>query len=275
MAMNLIRGLLGRCLILGAIMTAAPATASGDLLVAPTRVVLNGGGSAEIVLSNIGNEAATYRIGLELRRMGPEGDFAEVSEAEANQAERTAMDMLRYAPKRITLLPGQPQAIRLSARPGPDVPDGEYRVHMSFRAIPPALSAEALQAQATSGQLAIELTPIYGITIPIFIRKGLLEGAAALANPRLRSEADRTWLELDLTRTGNRSVYGDIIGKRDGADLFLAKGIAIYPEVGARTVRIPLTADQALRARGTLQIEYREPVESGGKLIAATTTTVR
>lgn len=45
------------------------ARAQGDLLVAPTRIVINGGGGAEVVLSNIGAETATYRIGLELRRM--------------------------------------------------------------------------------------------------------------------------------------------------------------------------------------------------------------
>lgn len=260
---------------LAATISSVPALAQGDLLVAPTRVIINGGGNAEVVLSNIGSQAATYRIGVELRRMEPDGDFADVTEAEASVAEKAALEMLRYAPKRITLLPGQPQAIRLSARPAPELPDGEYRVHMSFRAVPPALSPEAAQEQVASGQLAIRLTPVYGITIPVFIRKGRLEAGATIANPRLGGNATAKWLELDMRRTGQRSVYGEILGKRGSEQIFLIKGVAIYPEVQGRSVRIPLTAEQISKLNGPVRIEYRELPENGGQLIAEITSSVR
>jgi len=260
---------------LASALSAVPAAAQGDLLVAPTRVIINGGGNAEVVLSNIGSQAATYRIGVELRRMEPDGDFADVTEAEANATEKAALEMLRYAPKRITLLPGQPQAIRLSARPAPELPDGEYRVHMSFRAVPPALSPEAAQEQATAGQLAIRLTPVYGITIPVFIRKGRLEAGATIANPRLGGNATSKWLELDMRRTGQRSVYGEILGKRGSEQVFQIKGVAIYPEVQGRSVRIPLTAEQIAKLNGPIRIEYRELPENGGQLIAEITSVVR
>ena len=254
---------------------ATPAAAQGDLLVAPTRVVLNGGGNAEVVLSNIGSQPATYRIGVELRRMEADGNFADVTEAEANATEKAALEMLRYAPRRITLLPGQPQSIRLSARPAPELPDGEYRVHMSFRAVPPALSPEAAQEQAAAGQLSIRLTPIYGITIPVFIRKGRLEAGATITNPRLVRTATNTVLELDMRRTGQRSVFGEILGKRGSEQVFQIKGIAIYPEVEGRTVKIPLTADQLGKLKGPVRIEYREMPENGGQLIAEVTSAIQ
>ncbi len=260
---------------LAAVLGATPAAAQGDLLVAPTRVILNGGGNAEVVLSNIGNQAATYRIGVELRRMEPDGDFTDVTETEANATEKAALEMLRYAPKRITLLPGQPQAIRLSARPAAELPDGEYRVHMSFRAVPPTLAPEAAQAGLASGQVAIRLTPVYGITIPVFIRKGRLEAGATIANPRLGGTATARWLELDMRRTGQRSVYGEILGKRGSEQIFAIKGIAIYPEVAGRSVRIPLTVEQAAKLTGPVRIEYRELPENGGQLIAEIVSTVR
>ena len=265
----------GLAMVVAAGAASPVAAQGGDLLVAPTRVIINGAGNAEVVLSNIGSQAATYRIGVELRRMEPDGDFADVTEAEASAAEKAALEMLRYAPKRITLLPGQPQAIRLSARPAADLPDGEYRVHMSFRAIPPALSPEAAQDQAVAGQLAIRLTPVYGITIPVFIRKGRLDAGATIANPRLGSNAGAKWLELDLHRTGQRSVYGEILGKRGNEQVFALKGVAIYPEVQGRSVRIPLTAEQIGKLTGPIRIEYRELPENGGQLIAAVTSTVR
>jgi P pilus assembly chaperone PapD len=254
---------------------ATPAAAQGDLLVAPTRVVLNGGGNAEVVLSNIGSQPATYRIGVELRRMEADGNFADVTEAEANATEKAALEMLRYAPRRITLLPGQPQSIRLSARPAPELPDGEYRVHMSFRAVPPALSPEAAQEQAAAGQLSIRLTPIYGITIPVFIRKGRLEAGATITNPRLVRTATNTVLELDMRRTGQRSVFGEILGKRGSEQVFQIKGIAIYPEVEGRTVKIPLSADQLGKLKGPVRIEYREMPENGGQLIAEVTSAIQ
>ena len=37
----------------------------GDLLVAPTRVVLDGRKGAEIILNNIGEEPATYRVSID------------------------------------------------------------------------------------------------------------------------------------------------------------------------------------------------------------------
>ena len=53
-----------------ALLSPAPVAAGvGDLLVAPTRIVLNGSRGTEIVLSNIGDDVATYRISVELRRM--------------------------------------------------------------------------------------------------------------------------------------------------------------------------------------------------------------
>ena len=246
----------------------APAAAQGDLLVAPTRVIVSGAGSSEVVLSNIGNTAATYRISLELRRMEADGNFKEVTETEATPAEKAALEMVRHAPRRITLMPGQPQAVRISARPAPELPDGEYRVHMSFRAVPPAVAPEdaAREAAAAGGGLTIKLTPVYGITIPVFVRKGNLEGKAGIANAQLvRSE-------LDMTRSGQRSVYGELIGKSpSGEVLFNMRGVAVYAELTRRSVRVPIASDQLARLRGPVRIEYRELPENGGQLLADTT----
>lgn len=261
-----------------AILTAAaaafsslPAAAQGDLLVAPTRVVINNGGQAEVVLSNIGAKPATYRISLELRRMDETGDFSDIEEAAANPAERAALDMIRYAPRRITLLPGQPQAVRISVRPPAELPDGEYRVHMSFRAVPDATPADAAPAPGSDTGVSIRLTPIYGITIPVFVRKGRLEAAAALGNARLVRNERGAYVELDMSRSGQRSVYGELIGKGPrGEVLFNLRGVAVYPEVNRRKVFVPLNAEQLAKLKGPVKIEYRELPENGGALLAET-----
>ena len=115
---------------------AAPAEAGvGDLLVAPTRIILDGRRGTEIVLNNVGDEPATYRISVEFRRMTADGQLVDVSEP--TPQEKAAADMIVYAPRRVTLAPHEPQSIRIAARPPQGLPDGEYRVHLLFRAIPP------------------------------------------------------------------------------------------------------------------------------------------
>lgn len=264
---------LRRLLVAGAALAtilAAPAQAQGDLLVAPTRVVINQGGSAEVVLSNIGSQPATYRISAELRRMDEEGDFAEIKEADANPAEKAALAMVTFAPRRITLLPGQPQSVRIAVRPPEGLADGEYRVHMNFRAIPAAQAPEEAPAAETGG-LSIRLVPVYGITIPVFLRRGRLEGGASLANPRLLKTSYGTFVELDMNRTGQRSVYGALIGKNArGEVLFDLKGIAIYSEINHRKVQIPVPPEAQAKLTGPVKIEYRELPENGGALLAET-----
>src|SRR5438034_11058906 len=89
----------------------SPAEAGiGDLLVAPTRIVLDGRKGAEIVLNNIGEEPAVYRVSIEFRRMDQDGGLNDVPQPTAD--DQKAADMIIYAPRRVTLAPHEPQAIR-------------------------------------------------------------------------------------------------------------------------------------------------------------------
>ncbi|MEO0906391.1 MAG: molecular chaperone [Pseudomonadota bacterium] len=253
---------------------AAPVQAQGDLLVAPTRVILDGSRGTEVILSNIGSEEATYRIGLELRRMLENGRLEPVERADANAGEEAALEMIRYAPRRITLPPGQPQAVRIAARPGADLEDGEYRVHMSFKAIPrPVDVSENVEpAQGVS----VQLIPIYGVTIPIIVRQGRLEAQVALSDPALVQGEDGPELVVSINRSGEASAYGVLTITKPGLDepLVSLRGIAVYPELNAREVRIRLTPEQAAALRGPVRIEYRDTPNVGGGLIAAIDTMV-
>ena len=106
----------------------------GDLLVAPTRIILDGRRGTEIILNNIGDDVATYRVSVELRRMKPDGTLEIVTAP--NARETAAEAMILYAPRKVTLPPNQPQSIRVNAR----APAGPRRRRISrpllFRAIP-------------------------------------------------------------------------------------------------------------------------------------------
>ena len=254
-------------------LAAAPAQAGmGDLLVAPTRVVLDGRRGTEVILNNIGDETATYRITVELRRMTPDGKLVDVELA--NDKEKAAQEMLLYAPRRVTLPPKQPQAIRLSARAPQGLPDGEYRVHMLFRAVPPPRPQAA--PQKVEG-VSFALTPIYGVTIPVIVRLGSLQAKAGIANVRKVTEDGKSAVALDLSRAGDRSTFGEVrILKAGVADpIAIMRGVAVYTELNQRSVVIPIDPAQAANASGQVTVQYVEPTDTGPVTIAETTAVLR
>jgi hypothetical protein len=252
-----------------ALLMPSAGSAQGDLLIAPTRLVLDGRRGGEVILANQGNEPETYRVSLELRRMDENGNLVPVAEADANATEKAALAMIRYAPRRVTLPPSQPQAIRISARPGADLPDGEYRVHMSFAALPKV--QPVTDAPADKSGIAIKLIPVYGIVMPIIVRKGTLTVTAGLANPRIVHGPHGDLFSVDMTRSGTESVYGDLLVYPQGAKdpAFIARGIGVYPEIGTRHATFPLTPEQATALKGQDRIEFREAPENGGALITS------
>ncbi len=248
---------------------ASPALASGDLLVAPTRIILDGSRGTEVVLNNIGSAPATYRISLEIKRMTAAGGLDEVAEENATPAERAALDMIVFSPRRVTLPPNQPQVVRVGVRVPQGLPPGEYRAHMLFRAVPDTVPAAAAQARSASTGVSIALTPIYGITIPVIVRMGDLGAEAVIGDAWVSESAEGPAFNFDLSRTGNRSVYGDIEVTRPGVaePLLVARGIAVYPEVSARKVSLRVPDEVAAKLKGPVNIRYSEVREICGGTI--------
>jgi P pilus assembly chaperone PapD len=252
----------------------AAQAAGGDLLVAPTRILLDGARGTEVILSNIGADTATYRISLQLRRMAPDGSIEEIDPATASERENKAVSMISYAPRKVVLAPNQPQAVRIGLRAPADLADGEYRVHMLFRAIP---DAKPVTATGTSTQgLSIALTPIYGVTIPVIIRKGSLQATAGIANPKIEVIDGTKALSLSLTRKGTRSTYGAIRVLKPGQakPVFETRGVAVYPEVEQRRVNLALTDEQAAALTGPATVQYIEDPEAGGRVMAEVKTVI-
>ena len=246
----------------------------GDLLVAPTRIVLDGRRGAEVILNNIGDEPATYRVSVEFLRMTENGDLIDVTTP--TDADKKAEDMIIYAPRKVALAPREPQAIHLVARPPQGLPDGEYRVHLLFRAIPPATPVVQATGEAPKG-VQFKLTPVYGVTIPVIVRLGNLQAAAGIANVHLEKKDGAPAIGLDLTRAGTRSTYGEVRVLKAGFKDPIAdqKGIAIYTEVGKRHVSLPIPETSRAAANGTVTVEYIETYDDGTHLLAQTQAELR
>jgi hypothetical protein len=255
---------------------ASPARAGiGDLLVAPTRIVLDGRRGAEVILNNIGDEPATYRVSVQFRRMTEDGGLDDVEEP--NATDKIAEDMIVYAPRRVTLAPHQPQAIRIAARPPEGLPDGEYRVHMLFRAIPAPTPIVAAAAQEPVKGIHFELTPIYGVTIPIIVRLGNLEATAGIANVHLEKKDGEPVVALDLSRSGTRSTYGEVRVLKAGVKdpIAIQKNVAIYTEITHRRVAVALSDAYKGEVAGPVTVQYVETFDDGSHVIAETQAVLR
>jgi P pilus assembly chaperone PapD len=246
----------------------------GDLLVAPTRIVLDGRKGAEVILNNIGDEPATYRVSVEFRRMTEAGELVDVTTP--TDADKRAEDMIVYAPRKVTLAPHEPQAIRIVARAPQGLPDGEYRVHMLFRAIPPATPVIQTPGEQPKG-VQFKLTPVYGVTIPVIVRLGNLEASAGIANVHLEKKDGAPAIGLDLTRQGTRSTYGEVrvlkAGHKD--PIAVMKGVAVYTEVGKRHVSLLIPDSAKAAANGEVTVEYLETFDDGSHLLAQTQAVLR
>ena len=263
--------ILGAAALAGTAFTqSSPAHAGvGDLLVAPTRIVLDGRGGSEIILNNIGEEPATYRISVELRRMTPDGRLEEVKDPTAT--DKIAQDMIMYNPRRVTLPPNQPQSIRIAARAPQGLADGEYRVHLLFRAIPKPTPVAAAAADAPKG-LSFAITPIYGVTIPVIVRLGQLQVQAGIANVRLDQQEGKKAVSLELTRSGQRSTFGEVRVLKPGVKdpIAIQRSVAVYTDIGSRKLSVPIDESFKGDVRGPVTVQYVETFIDGNRTIAET-----
>ncbi|MBV9527532.1 fimbria/pilus periplasmic chaperone [Sphingomonas sp.] len=257
---------------------ATPAAAGiGDLLVAPTRIVLDGRKGAEVILNNIGDEPATYRVSVEFRRMTEDGNLVDVTEPTAD--DKAAEDMIVYAPRRVTLAPHQPQSIRIAARAPAGLADGEYRVHMLFRAIPPATPVAPTPANSDGSGKGVhfQLIPVYGVTIPVIVRLGNLQATAGIANVRFDKVQGKPVVDLDLSRSGARSTFGDVKVLKAGVKdpIAIQKAVAVYKEVGVRHLSVPLDGAFQGDPRGPVTVQYVETFDDGSHVLAQTDAVLR
>lgn len=243
----------------------------GDLLVAPTRVVFDARTrSAQLTLLNTGTAPASYRLTYVRMEMNGKGEVKEI----AADGPSVAEDMIRYAPQQITLEPGVQQTVRLLVNRPATLPDGEYRAHLLIRAVPreEAALAEADPQQPTG--VAIKLTPVYGVSIPLMVRQGETPSTPGFSRVVLAREPDgRTLLKFGLQRIGGKeSVFGNVQitqvapGARD-VKVAEWRGVAVYPPLPERDMEIPLGPLQ-VPPGSTLRLAFVHPEK--GSVLAET-----
>lgn len=239
-----------------------PALAQGDLMIMPKRIVFDGSQrSQEINLANTGNDTAVYAISFINYKMTETGNFEQIEEPEEGQ--RFAEGFLRYFPRRVSLAPNEAQTIRVQLTRTGNLEPGEYRSHMYFRAVDDEAALGEENAEEAEG-ISINIKTVFGISIPVIIRQGQSTTQIDLSEIELHTEAETPKLSLEINRSGNMSVYGNLkvthIAPGGAAtEIGLVKGISVYTPNDTRSFSLELRkADLVDLSTGKLQIEYSE-----------------
>ncbi|MFN7970844.1 MAG: hypothetical protein U0166_00580 [Acidobacteriota bacterium] len=212
-------------------------------------------------------------------RMSEDGRIG-LAEGDPDPAETVAQALVRFSPRQVTLEPGEIQTVRLQLRKPADLAAGEYRIHLVLREVPDVVEPPGGDT-APASAMSIELTPVYGICIPLIVRQGETEATVSLSNMRLISASAKDAaprLAFTIHRHGNRSVYGDLQATALGPDgkarvIGLQKGLAVYVPNATRNVDMPLAL--ALDARAIASTIHLSYVSGDGQLLAATDLATR
>ncbi len=216
---------------------------AAQLYIHPTLVELSSSKrSATVNIINRGDAAGVFTIAWVDYAMTVEGGLT----ASEQRAAWSLQPHVRHSPRRVTLLPGETQLIKIALRHGKDVPEGEYYSHLKVLTLNDELDASSNPREARN---AAERRPVTiearsAIAVPVIWRNSRAAPRAAIASVRLDTELSE--LSVDVQRVGGLSTRGYLHVYRtasDGSRHALAEPVplVIYPSLNRRVVKIPLS----------------------------------
>jgi hypothetical protein len=249
-------------LFLYVILYAVTATAQGNLLVTPKRVVFDGPKKTqELNLANTGSDTARYVVSIIEIRMNENGKFEQITEPDSGQF--FASSYLRFFPRSVVLAPNEAQLVRIQLIKYNQLEPGEYRSHLYLRAIPDEKPLGDRDHTKDSGTISVKLVPVFGLTIPVIIRVGESTTKASLSDLSFSIASDATpGINLVLNREGNMSIYGDITAEYISpqgkvTSVGLVRGIAVYTPTHRRQFRIDMNTTSGINYHtGKIRVIY-------------------
>ena len=247
-------------LLLLAVIALSPtlARAGAVLLLYPTEIVFEDNQrSAEITLSNRGDQTGTYEMGWTHMTMTSEGGLVK----HEGEVPWSVQPFVRYSPRRVTLEPAQSQVIKIALRRGQDVPEGEYYAHfkvLTLRSEDPSGTDENADEPAA----AFSITARSAVAIPVIWRNSRDRPSASIESVSIDVDANK--LHVDVRRHGLLSVRGYLQlfeSAPDGTRSSLAEPVplVIYPSIDARAATIELNDGVSVDSLPSGTVLYYSP----------------
>lgn len=239
-----------------------------DLRVYPTRLTLTDTKRVgDISLRHVGTQPARYRISTVFYRMKHDGGMEQSKTPE--KEDRSAVKLIRFSPRQVTLPPNLEQVIRVMYSGPKDLANGEYRAHLFFE----PMDEPETEGKASKDQMQMKLQAKVAIAVPVIYKQGKVEVTTKLSHLKIvKMPSGEQGYSVELSHEGNGFPYGDFLvfftpqGKSQ-VSLGLVRSVASY--LRKRSVSYPFTLpENTMLANGKLRVEYHQPEEDGGKLLS-------
>lgn len=235
-----------------------PAASRADLTIMPLRVVFNDRDRTfDMTLANSSDKTNTYRVEWSFNRMREDGGYDKL-ESPLNP-EFDFVKNVVFSPRQVTIAPGNRQSVRLSVRRPAELPEGEYRAHLTFRRLADTDRSTRKPDQGVALKIGVNM----GFSVPVIVRVGAYDAQATISDIQLLPPAvagQNNRISLNLNRTGKHSITGRVIvfwtppgGQEE--QIGILNNINVFTEIPRRNIQIMLTNTKPLTS-GTLRVLY-------------------
>lgn len=224
-----------------------------NILFSKTYIELDNGKRSDVLeVTNIANKKMRYKVDLVEYKQLPTGEYISLKK---DENEMSAKNLIYVSPKSFILDNKNTQTIRIMRKHVNDkvftnLADGEYRTHLLVREtedLNPEYSVYQIEetaektAQENQESFSIEIKGFMGMSIPVIFRKGTLNVEAKIVSAKkIVNSNGQPVLKLEIDRTGNKSVRGNITILANNKEVGVFDNFAIYSENTKRIVEVPL-----------------------------------
>ena len=205
--------------------------------------------ASEYRILNQGDASASCSVSFIDYLISPDGQLSIPQEGE--KLSNSASSFLRASPSRVLVPVNGSQKVKIVARGIRGLADGEWHSYLSIRC-----KEEDLNLQD-----GVNLVPNFVFNIPVTVRKGELSAVASIEDAKLVVDGSNAKVNLNLVRTGNRSLYGDFeVLDSAGMEIGKLKGISHY----IQTSKLPVSLSLNSVPQGSITVIFTEDKRFGG-----------
>jgi P pilus assembly chaperone PapD len=189
-------------------------------------------------------------------------EFGIMSEYTGNTLpEYAAENVMRFSPKSFHIAANSKQTVRFTLRRKKDIAAREHRAYLVVDCAE-ITNNSSLNNNNKAGFVQVTIKPKLLHNIPIVIRPKKLTATVEFSNVVL----NKNILSFDISRTGNRSVFGKITvtNRNNGQEISQSNPMAIYIETQNKSFNMAIPEGNTL---ADLMITLNESAEYGGDIL--------
>lgn len=209
-----------------------PFQATAQVQVFPTYMTLSDEKiSAHLNLRNSTTEPQTYKIEYAYFKMLKNGSFVKEKLPDDGVSE-----IIKFSPKKVRLLPGAKQVVRVMLTDLSTLSDGEKYLHLRF--VPDTDEEDDAKKEKSKERTSFKLQAKIAVAVPIIVRKG--KGNFAGTVSQIKADKDKSGdlnVSLMLKNTGPYYLHGDleIFGVSGDSEVPLDKIVGLSSYIPERT----------------------------------------